>query len=213
MSTNIGRNDPCPCGSGKKYKNCHLNAASAPSWRDIAEGVPFDHLQQEEILRTFHAMNDDFRVRPIAGGCHMLSGIMHVLLKEQGVESDLCIGEVRHPSGRAFDHSWVEINGKAFDVAIQQTFNGEQHGPVFASTDLDSGKDTKFNYRHRSFAGLGLEGRFAYETPFVTYMDGAPKEFGKWGGIEQIAKRIGLSVNVNEMREKYWGIQRKLIQP
>lgn len=21
----IGRNDPCPCGSGKKYKNCCLN--------------------------------------------------------------------------------------------------------------------------------------------------------------------------------------------
>jgi preprotein translocase subunit SecA len=21
-----GRNDPCPCGSGKKYKNCHLDA-------------------------------------------------------------------------------------------------------------------------------------------------------------------------------------------
>jgi len=19
----VGRNDPCPCGSGKKYKNCH----------------------------------------------------------------------------------------------------------------------------------------------------------------------------------------------
>jgi len=22
-AANIGRNDPCPCGSGKKYKNCH----------------------------------------------------------------------------------------------------------------------------------------------------------------------------------------------
>jgi preprotein translocase subunit SecA len=23
----VGRNDPCPCGSGKKYKNCHgINA-------------------------------------------------------------------------------------------------------------------------------------------------------------------------------------------
>lgn len=22
-SKNIGRNDPCPCGSGKKYKHCH----------------------------------------------------------------------------------------------------------------------------------------------------------------------------------------------
>jgi preprotein translocase subunit SecA len=23
----VGRNDPCPCGSGKKYKNCHMRAA------------------------------------------------------------------------------------------------------------------------------------------------------------------------------------------
>ena len=22
-STKVGRNDPCPCGSGLKYKNCH----------------------------------------------------------------------------------------------------------------------------------------------------------------------------------------------
>jgi hypothetical protein len=21
----IGRNDPCPCGSGKKFKKCHIN--------------------------------------------------------------------------------------------------------------------------------------------------------------------------------------------
>ena len=26
---NVGRNDPCPCGSGKKYKKCCLNAAPA----------------------------------------------------------------------------------------------------------------------------------------------------------------------------------------
>jgi uncharacterized protein YecA (UPF0149 family) len=23
-----GRNDPCPCGSGKKYKHCHINDRS-----------------------------------------------------------------------------------------------------------------------------------------------------------------------------------------
>lgn len=22
----VGRNDPCPCGSGKKYKNCHASS-------------------------------------------------------------------------------------------------------------------------------------------------------------------------------------------
>jgi preprotein translocase subunit SecA len=25
----VGRNDPCPCGSGKKYKNCHMRQATA----------------------------------------------------------------------------------------------------------------------------------------------------------------------------------------
>lgn len=24
MVEKVGRNDPCPCGSGKKYKNCHM---------------------------------------------------------------------------------------------------------------------------------------------------------------------------------------------
>lgn len=28
---NIGRNDKCPCGSGKKYKNCHMNEHKASS--------------------------------------------------------------------------------------------------------------------------------------------------------------------------------------
>jgi preprotein translocase subunit SecA len=26
----IGRNDPCPCGSGKKYKICHGKPGAAP---------------------------------------------------------------------------------------------------------------------------------------------------------------------------------------
>jgi hypothetical protein len=30
----VGRNDPCPCGSGKKFKKCCLNAASASSFGD-----------------------------------------------------------------------------------------------------------------------------------------------------------------------------------
>jgi len=28
MSTKIGRNDPCPCGSGRKYKHCCGGAAT-----------------------------------------------------------------------------------------------------------------------------------------------------------------------------------------
>ena len=32
----VGRNDPCPCGSGKKFKKCCLTAASEP----LSEGTP-----------------------------------------------------------------------------------------------------------------------------------------------------------------------------
>ncbi len=32
----VGRNDPCPCGSGKKFKKCCLTSASGP----LSEGVP-----------------------------------------------------------------------------------------------------------------------------------------------------------------------------
>jgi len=30
---NTGRNSPCPCGSGKKYKHCCLNKGRKPSFR------------------------------------------------------------------------------------------------------------------------------------------------------------------------------------
>src|SRR5260221_105432 len=37
MSNKVGRNDPCPCGSGKKYKRCHGGSASQPAAMGEAE--------------------------------------------------------------------------------------------------------------------------------------------------------------------------------
>ncbi len=30
VENRVGRNDPCPCGSGKKYKNCHILCEFSP---------------------------------------------------------------------------------------------------------------------------------------------------------------------------------------
>ena len=35
----IGRNEPCPCGSGKKYKFCHGRKGAEPLPEDLLEGV------------------------------------------------------------------------------------------------------------------------------------------------------------------------------
>ncbi len=54
-----GRNDPCPCGSGKKYKRCCLNhetgpesspsdSSAIPGFREAFEGQEFNDLEEAE---------------------------------------------------------------------------------------------------------------------------------------------------------------------
>ena len=42
----VGRNDPCPCGSGKKFKRCHLGRENEllsqmmePNWSEISQNI------------------------------------------------------------------------------------------------------------------------------------------------------------------------------
>jgi hypothetical protein len=41
---NVGRNDPCPCGSGKKFKRCH---AESVEWKGNAQSAPVAEGTQE----------------------------------------------------------------------------------------------------------------------------------------------------------------------
>ena len=45
----IGRNDPCPCGSGKKYKKCCALVVAAPSVPPVAEPAPADDVAPENL--------------------------------------------------------------------------------------------------------------------------------------------------------------------
>lgn len=48
----IGRNDPCPCGSGKKFKHCCLNPASAVNdeLKQLLAGQEFNSLEEVQAL-------------------------------------------------------------------------------------------------------------------------------------------------------------------
>jgi hypothetical protein len=46
---NIGRNDPCYCGSGKKYKKCHLQEDEAAEHKILEER---DALQKAEAAKA-----------------------------------------------------------------------------------------------------------------------------------------------------------------
>jgi SEC-C motif/Protein of unknown function (DUF2384) len=68
-----GRNDPCPCGSGLKYKKCHLaadEAARAPSYRP-AEPSPL-HALDERVVRKilrFAETDLDVDLDELLAGC------------------------------------------------------------------------------------------------------------------------------------------------
>jgi hypothetical protein len=59
VKNKTGRNDPCPCGSGKKYKHCHLGQkfeyepAEHPALAEAA--TPYDPIKLAEVLRQSSA--------------------------------------------------------------------------------------------------------------------------------------------------------------
>jgi hypothetical protein len=50
----VGRNDPCPCGSGKKYKNCHLPIEEAARSEQLRVRRALDTL----LPKVIHAARD-----------------------------------------------------------------------------------------------------------------------------------------------------------
>ena len=54
MEPNLGRNDPCHCGSGKKYKQCHLAEDEAKARTErakAAEAAPRPEAAAEAAAR------------------------------------------------------------------------------------------------------------------------------------------------------------------
>ena len=68
-----GRNDPCPCGSGRKYKHCCLAKDTAPSsnellWRRLRRDL--DGLLPELLAESVrHFGRTGLRIRRMLASC------------------------------------------------------------------------------------------------------------------------------------------------
>lgn len=182
------------------------------SFRLVANEIPFEHKDKSKIYTTFFAASDYYTINPLYGACHLISSVLHVLLKEQGIENDLCVGEVTHKKGKFFDHSWIEIDGKVFDIAIQLTMQEEVYPLVYAGYDLYTEKLVERVYGTTSQLGLDLDAETLLKTPFVNYMNAYPfLEKGAWEMVESIGKDLRLKLDINELPKRYVNTQRTLI--
>lgn len=200
-----GRNELCHCGSGKKYKNCHLHKTI----NELAEEIPFDHTVKNSIHKTFFIINDHFKQNELAGACHLLSSMMYILLNEQGISSKLCIGEVLSPRG-PFDHSWVEIDERVFDIAIQFTLDETRQSPVYASYEIINLTPSRHEYRYQSGLGLDPIAKAILGQSITEYMDGAPDPYS-WDTIAQLGKELGLLLHPHKLQSRYLEAQRVLV--
>lgn len=80
-------------------------------------------------------------------------------MKEQDIENDLCIGEVLTENALFFDHSWIEIDGRVFDIAIQLTLQNETNPPVYAGYDLYTKRIAYRVYGVDSPSGFDLDAK------------------------------------------------------
>jgi hypothetical protein len=79
MTQKARRNEPCPCGSGKKYKRCcgrispsapelSVQRISSTSWKSATPASEFDKLNKGLAARSFPSRHTTIRWSPFAIG-------------------------------------------------------------------------------------------------------------------------------------------------
>ena len=205
----IGRNDPCPCGSGKKYKHCCLLKESM-SINELIRTTVIEAGYSDKLSDVLCKMYEYMQKKNWWGACHASSSVLFVAISELGYTPILCIGEVSG-NGLYFDHSWIELDGKILDLAISKTLLGGApvSDPIVFGKNIRSGKEPELKY---GVPGRGIEGEtlIVKNTPFIEYMDSFPsEENGLWEVVQEV---LGRTLDLSTMKKKYEKVARDIIR-
>ena len=205
----IGRNDPCPCGSGKKYKQCCLKKETISIEQLIRDAVSAKGYD-EKFADTLCNLNRYMQRKQWWGACHASCSALYVALSELGYSPKLCIGEMLG-RGLYFDHSWIEMEGQVIDLAISMTLLGGAPAsePIIFDKNVRTGMEPMIRY---GVPGRGIEGEsiIVLNMPFVDYMDAFPDEKnGLWGVVEEL---LAHPIDIEELRLKYQDTSRILVR-
>lgn len=205
----IGRNDPCPCGSGKKYKQCCLPKESMSTEQLIRAAVSANGYD-DRISDVLCNLNRYMQRKQWWGACHASCSALYVALSELGYSPKLCIGEMMG-QGLYFDHSWIELDGKIIDMAISMTLLGGAPAsePILFGKNIRNGMEPVIEY---GVPGRGIEGEslIVMNLPFTDYMNAFPDEKdGLWGVVREL---LGTEIDIENLRNKYKDVERVVVR-
>ena len=207
----VGRNDPCPCGSGKKYKHCCLNKRGfyikdGADEKTAIRTVVKEKGYKDDIADVLCNLMQYMKEQQWIGACHATTAVMFVALSEMGFSPKACVGEVRDDVIGVFDHSWIELDDKIIDLACSMTLLGGQpvNAPVIFDVDIYTGGKYEMKYGVE-YTGLDRNAEYVMNTGFCQYMDAFPScKNGLWDVVSVVLKQ---RVNISELRLKYQNTQ------
>lgn len=212
----VGRNDPCPCGSGKKYKKCcvNKNLTGIGLWKERALTIS----SEERLVNTFFTVFDHSVKKSWRGACHGLSSILYILLKEQDVNCQLHLGFVKADAVPfSFCHSWITIDGEVFDIGLYRSnppvvspnMYVEVSPPIFKGINLETNEPTPIDFDVTTERVDRIYEQLSRMT-LGDYMKGWPDhKDGFWGEIVEIAKKLNIHMNIQELQMKYGSLPYK----
>jgi SEC-C motif len=188
---NIGRNDPCPCGSGKKFKKCHMGREDELFMDELAEAVPQD--MGERIVK----------LPPVAYG------------RSQEMTEAL---DLQMLTGSSMGIKWVDLDNYislnlsgggpsrgrrgAVLINVQKTLKADPHNLYIAiSRDVDEGTLVHQLAHVLDFLGgskllPGILEPLAYELSLPVEHLEHPEEFGYW--MEFLVKKFEVSLDADD---------------
>lgn len=206
----VGRNDPCPCGSGKKYKKCCMNNDSTTNLLQAIESAFQAEHYETDISIVVTNLFRYMKKKNWIGACHATSSVLYVALSELGYSPRLCYGEIEYGTPKTADHSWVELNGKIIDLACSMTLKGGTaiSNPVILGYDVITRSFPNIRYGISDGHGLDMQTRMIANMSFTEYMDMFPDEKdGLWGVLLHILPTASLEIDA--MRKKYQNVTRE----
>ena len=172
-------------------------------WRKNAKDILVDRPDKAAIERYLFLVLGYMEMNNWEGACHATCALLHVFLKENGIDNVLCIGEAK--SGEAFfDHSWIEIDGQIYDLAIAHSHDSRFSAPpVVNGKDVETLQPTHIQYGVKSGHPDHASTTAIKTIDLSTYMSAFPIQNGLWAVIENGFNKFGFKYDLNALKIKY----------
>lgn len=147
------------------------------------------------------------------GACYASTAIMHTLLKLVGIESTPCIGVVKCINGDIFDHGWLEVSGKIYDIAVAHPKGNSTVSKHINPNGFRGATETP-NFEYGIAMDLDSEAMYVSEK-FSNILNHSPcwnESIDYWDLAELIAKFHGLDFVKEDLAQSVidskWHIKR-----